>query len=234
MLRSSAQAAARESAGATSFIPDSAPFSDEQREWLNALFANLSSEHGISEHVIAQAALAVAARDGVRAGTPWHKVGLSLPERMMLAEGFPIARRIMAALGQQDCRQCGYDCEGYAEAVASLSEARLGLCVPGGKDTTRMLNALLAEAAGGAAAFDAALHRRQLEIAAEPPPDVGPGYDRDRPVAAVLKSRYRLSKSPSEKATFHVEIDIGEAGMSMNRRRIRDLSGKTTGLWSTP
>ena len=32
-------------------------------------------------------------------------------ERMKLAEGRPLRRKLMAAMGQQDCGQCGYNCE---------------------------------------------------------------------------------------------------------------------------
>ena len=64
---------------------------------------------------------------------------------MKLAEGRPLRRRMMAAMGQQDCGQCGYNCEDYADAMFAKSEERLNLCVPGGKETARMLKALYAE-----------------------------------------------------------------------------------------
>ena len=40
---------------------------------------------------------------------------LPLAERMKLAEGRPLRRRMMAAMAQQDCGQCGYNCEDYSE-----------------------------------------------------------------------------------------------------------------------
>ena len=49
-------------------------------------------------------------------GAPWHDQTMPLAERMKLAEGRPLRRRMMAAMGQQDCGQCGYDCEDYADA----------------------------------------------------------------------------------------------------------------------
>ena len=70
---------------------------------------------------------------------------MPLPERMQLADKRPLRRRMMAAMGQQDCGQCGYNCEDYANAIVQKSEERLNLCVPGGKDTTRMLKTLFAE-----------------------------------------------------------------------------------------
>lgn len=71
---------------------------------------------------------------------------MPIADRMKLAEGRPLRRRFMAAMAQQDCGQCGYaDCYNYSEAIASKSEARLNLCVPGGKETARMLKALYEE-----------------------------------------------------------------------------------------
>ncbi|WP_275434015.1 (Fe-S)-binding protein, partial [Serratia marcescens] len=64
---------------------------------------------------------------------------MALDARMRLAEGKPIAPRLMAAMAQQDCGQCGYNCADYANALALKSEERLNLCVPGGKETLRML-----------------------------------------------------------------------------------------------
>src|SRR5207253_3834454 len=78
-------------------------------------------------------------------GAPWHDPAMPLAERMKLAEGRPLRRQMMAAMGQQDCGQCGYNCQDYAEAIVAKSEERLNLCVPGGKDTARMLKTLHAE-----------------------------------------------------------------------------------------
>src|SRR4029078_13733799 len=78
-----------------------------------------------------------------------------LPERMKLAEGRPLRRRMMAAMAQQDCGQCGYNCEDYSNLIVAREEERLNLCVPGGKDTARMLKSLFEEA-GKAAASPAA------------------------------------------------------------------------------
>ena len=67
---------------------------------------------------------------------------MPIADRMKLAEGRPLRRRMMAAMAQQDCGQCGYNCNDYSDAIAGKSEARLNLCVPGGKETARMLKAL--------------------------------------------------------------------------------------------
>src|SRR5947208_5447283 len=86
-----------------------------------------------------------AAGDGDDGEAPWHDQTMPMGERMKLAEGRPLRRRMMAAMAQQDCGQCGYNCEDYSNLIATKTEERLNLCVPGGKDTTRMLKSLYEE-----------------------------------------------------------------------------------------
>ncbi len=50
---------------------------------------------------------------------PWHDASLPIVDRMKLAEGKPIERRMMAAMAQLNCGSCGYLCKTYAEAIAS-------------------------------------------------------------------------------------------------------------------
>src|SRR5947208_715149 len=83
--------------------------------------------------------------DDVDVGAPWHDQTLPLAERMKLANGRPLARRMMAAMAQQDCGQCGYNCQDYSNALFAQKEERLNLCVPGGKETARMLKTLYQE-----------------------------------------------------------------------------------------
>src|SRR5204863_99279 len=66
-------------------------------------------------------------------------------ERMTMADGRPLRRRMMAAMAQQDCGQCGYNCHDYSEAIFLKKEERLNLCVPGGKETARMVKKLYEE-----------------------------------------------------------------------------------------
>jgi sulfite reductase (NADPH) flavoprotein alpha-component len=138
-----------------SFIPETAPFTPEQRTWLNGLFAGLFSlEKGVTALSAEQAAallpglldapLAKAA-DDADDGAPWHDQAIPLPDRMKLADGKPLRRRMMAAMAQQDCGQCGYNCQDYADALFLKKEEQLNLCVPGGKETARMLKTLYAE-----------------------------------------------------------------------------------------
>src|SRR5438105_787408 len=128
-------------------VPDSAPFSAEQRAWLNGFLAGIVSLDGVTALSPQQnAAVMPGAKgpldDGDDGETPWHDQTLPIQERLKLAEGRPLRRRMMAAMAQQDCGQCGYDCNDYSDVIANKSEARLNLCVPGGKETARMLKAL--------------------------------------------------------------------------------------------
>jgi sulfite reductase (NADPH) flavoprotein alpha-component len=199
-------------------IPESAPFTIEQRTWLNGFFAGLLSLDGISALSSAEAAAlmndvggSAKARgpldDGDDGQTPWHDPAMPLPERMQLADTRPLRRRMMAAMGQQDCGQCGYNCEDYANAIVLKNEERLNLCVPGGKDTTRMLKTLYSE-------FGA------IPAVAKAPATVTPSVadapaapTRDHPAEATFMSRTRLNKPGSQKETWHIDIDIAQTGI---------------------
>ena len=85
------------------------------------------------------------AGDGDDGEAPWHDQTMPIADRMKLADGRPLRRRMMAAMAQQDCGQCGYNCHDYSEAIATKAEGRLNLCVPGGKETARMLKTLYEE-----------------------------------------------------------------------------------------
>jgi sulfite reductase (NADPH) flavoprotein alpha-component len=193
-------------------LPDSAPFSAEQRAWLNGFFAGLLSLDGAGVAALSPAegasllagGAAVAEEDD---GAPWHDQTLPLPERMKLAEGRPLPRRMMAAMAQQDCGQCGYVCESYAKALADGAETRLNLCAPGGKETNRMLKALAAEL--GDAPATPAPSTPAIAATAEPR-----GYSRAAPAPAVFLSRRRLNGEASAKETHHVEFDLSRAGIS--------------------
>src|SRR5438105_15897297 len=125
-------------------IPQSAPFSDAQRSWLNGFFAGFLQLDGTTTLTAEEGAAVIGQPQGARddGEAPWHDQTLPIAERMKLAAGRPLRRRLMAAMAQQDCGQCGYNCNDYSEAIAGKTEARLNLCVPGGKETARMLKAL--------------------------------------------------------------------------------------------
>ena len=159
-------------------LPESAPFTPQQRAWLNGFLAGLlnldsgvssASTGGVSNGTVMNgissagiiAAPALPALNGQATAPapapvdapiveeedyPWHDSTLSMDERMKLADGKRIELRLMAAMAQLDCGQCGYLCKTYAEAIASGNETSLTKCVPGGKETARKLKELVAAA----------------------------------------------------------------------------------------
>jgi sulfite reductase (NADPH) flavoprotein alpha-component len=188
-------------------IPASAPFSEAQRSWLNGFFAGLLSPDAATPLSAEQGAAVMqgAAGDGDDGEAPWHDQTMPIAERMKLADGRPLRRRMMAAMAQQDCGQCGYNCHDYSEAIVSKSEARLNLCVPGGKETARMLKSLYEE-------LDKAPSAPAASAASALPPGE-PGRSRDNPVPAKFLSRRLLNKSGSEKETWHIEFDLSGCGL---------------------
>ena len=135
-----------------SMIPETAPFSEERRAWLNGFFSGLL---GLEPNMVSNRALAAA---GLTAESfaapvivpvqdeeefPWHEPELPIVERMALAEGKPLEHKMMAAMAQLDCGTCGYLCQTYSEAIALGQEADVSLCSPGGKETKQMLKKLL-------------------------------------------------------------------------------------------
>jgi sulfite reductase (NADPH) flavoprotein alpha-component len=225
-------------------IPESAPFSPEQRTWLNGFLTGLLSlDGGINPLSAAEGAALLSGGsgapeqhgpldDGDDGETPWHDPAMPLAERMQLAESRPLRRRMMAAMGQQDCGQCGYNCEDYANAIFRKNEERLNLCVPGGKETTRMLKTLYAEfgaipaAAKPPLASGQALNASALTnapaiakapaprpVLAEPAAAAASAPSRDRPAEIVFLSRTRLNKRGSSKETWHIELDLADSAI---------------------
>jgi sulfite reductase (NADPH) flavoprotein alpha-component len=188
-------------------VPQGAPFSEAQRKWLNAFFLDaLLKAQPVIEPVGPASATPV--EDD---STPWKDPSMAVEDRMALARDRPLKQRMMAAMAQQDCGQCGYNCTNYALAIAEQAEPRLNLCVPGGKATARMLKTLVEEMGGGVIGPDEARAK-----AATPPKagnDARPGRSRANPVEACLVDRRRLNGECSEKTTMHVEIDLSDCGL---------------------
>ncbi len=193
-------------------IPESAPFNAAQRAWLNGFFAgvlSLDAPPGITPLVGELPGAAQKALDGDDGDSPWHDPAIPISERMTLAEGRPVRRRLYAAMAQQDCGQCGYLCESYAEVLAKGEEKRANLCVPGGKETSRMLKQLLEAAPAVAKVVEA-----PVVVAAAPPNRATVvGYSRESPVQAIFKSAMRISGDGSEKDTRHVVFDISASAI---------------------
>jgi sulfite reductase (NADPH) flavoprotein alpha-component len=192
-------------------IPPSAPFSEAQRSWLNGFFAGLLSTD--SAALAAGQGIAEVqgiSGDGDDGEAPWHDQTMPLADRMKLADGRPLRRRMMAAMAQQDCGQCGYNCNDYSDAIASKAEARLNLCVPGGKETARMLKTLYEELEKAPANSQGP---QIAPVATAPPVAVEPGRSRDNPVQATFVSRRLLNKPGSEKETWHIDFDLSNCGL---------------------
>lgn len=198
-------------------VPETAPFNEEQRNWLNGFFAGLIAldSSGVTPLSAGQAQALLGSIDGAEhaedaddGGAPWHDQTLPIAERMKLAEGKPLRWKMMAAMAQQDCGQCGYDCRNYSGAIMSGAEKRLNLCAPGGKETARMVKALYEEVGSAPKAETAA-------VVAEAPaaPVAKSRTSRDNPSTAKVLSRRKLNKEGSEKETWHVEIDLTGSGI---------------------
>jgi sulfite reductase (NADPH) flavoprotein alpha-component len=201
-------------------IPESAPFTAEQRTWLNGFFAGVLSLEGAGVRSLSaaeSAALMPAAPaakgpldDGDDGEAPWHDQTLALAERMTLAEGRSLRRRMMAAMGQQDCGQCGYNCQDYSDALFLRKEARLNLCVPGGKETARMLKTLYQEldlSPSAAKVLETTTANVTAAAAA------ARGRSRDNSTEATFLARTRLNKPGSGKETWHIEFDLAGSGI---------------------
>jgi sulfite reductase (NADPH) flavoprotein alpha-component len=203
-----------------SLIPESAPFTADQRVWLNGLFAGMLALDGVTALSPEQAAALLPGGLGLAAstppeeeddGAPWHDPAMALADRMKLAEGRPLRRRMMAAMGQQDCGQCGYSCQDYSDAIVAKKEERLNLCVPGGKETTRTVKALYQELEGSAH-NPAAKAPTPTPAAVTAAPAAAPG-SREHPAEARFLSRTRLNKPGSAKETWHIEFDLSGSGL---------------------
>jgi len=160
-VAAAAPAAAKPAAPAI-VVPEDAPFSPEQREWLAKFLSTISVAGGgkseisnLKSQIPAEAAPAEEAPAAAEesAGdpdmvdsSPWHDPDKSLAERMKLAQGKSLAAKLFAAMGQTDCTACGYDCKGYAAALAAGTEKDPGLCVPGAEETEAKVKDLLEEA----------------------------------------------------------------------------------------
>jgi len=86
--------------------------------------------------------------DGASPAAPFHKDTLTLAERMQMAEemGGALETKLFAAMAQTDCGACGWDCEGYAHAIAEGETKDISLCTPGETETLDMLKKLMEEA----------------------------------------------------------------------------------------
>jgi sulfite reductase (NADPH) flavoprotein alpha-component len=192
-------------------LPENAPFAPEQRMWLSGFFAGyLNLDTAAVTALSAGEAVSLLANDAAASeeDAPWHDPAMAITDRMALAAGKPVKRRMFAAMAQQNCGQCGYLCETYSAAISDGQEPKLNLCAPGGKETLRMLKQLAEELSSDSPTATA-------EPVAVTPALAGiKGYSRTNPVDAVFLSRRKLNGEGSEKATYHVEFDLSGSGIT--------------------
>jgi sulfite reductase (NADPH) flavoprotein alpha-component len=194
----------------SSLIPESAPFNEEQRAWLNGFFAGLMGLPDAPAQTMMQSAVGLmpapaAATPNEPEDFPWHDAALPIVDRLSLAEGKPIERKLMAAMAQLNCGSCGYLCQTYAEAIASGDESNLTLCSPGGKETKQAIKKLLSETKD-AAAPSKALNGKVTSSEAGP--------SRRNPFPAKLLESRPLNREGSAKDTRHVIIDLTGSGIT--------------------
>jgi sulfite reductase (NADPH) flavoprotein alpha-component len=136
---------------------------------------------------------------------------MAIDDRLALAKARPVRFKLMAAMAQQDCGQCGYNCADYSRAIFEQAEPRLNLCAPGGKATARMLKTLVEEMGGGV--IDPEEVAAKAAAAPKDSNDARIGYSRPHPVTARFLSRTPLNGRGSEKHTCHIEIDLEGTGI---------------------
>jgi sulfite reductase (NADPH) flavoprotein alpha-component len=185
-------------------IPENAPFSPTQRAWLNGFLV------GLYGTVAAGVSAAPAPTVEPAEDFPWHDPVLELPERLAMAEGLALPQRLMAAMGQLDCGQCGYMCQSYAAALAEGREGSISLCVPGAKPTQLALKRLLADApplpAAPTTQAPVALPGREVHVVAVEPL-TGPGSSKDvRHVVVDLRDS-GLTYAPGDSLSIAVPND---------------------------
>ncbi len=224
-------------------IPESAPFSTQQRSWLNGflagLFGSQPASAGGGTGVPASGAM-VGAKPQAPADedTPWHDPAMPMDERLKLAEPRSFKSKVMAAMAQLDCGACGYLCKTYAEAIASGAEKDLTLCQPGGKATAMKVRELVksrpaedAVTVVGSPSLDVStltpalsLEGRGGQTTAEPKGTTDAAFTRDHPFPAPRVSNAKLNGAGSAKDTRFIAVDITGSGLKYE-------AGDSLGVW---
>jgi sulfite reductase (NADPH) flavoprotein alpha-component len=179
-------------------LPATAPFTAAERAWIDGFLAGYL---GTSASAPVADATATAAPAAAEEDFPWHDMAIPLEGRLKLADGRPRAQRLMAAMAQQDCGQCGYLCQTYAQAIASGAEKSLTKCVPGGKETALALKELFGDATAPAAPAAPAL--TTLAAGAK-----------GKPGTAVFEGAARLTHAESQKDTRHIVFRLEDASLT--------------------
>ena len=124
------------------------------------------------------------------ATAPWHDQTMPLAERMKLAEGKPLRAPHDGGDGAAGLRPVRLQLRGLLRTrIVAKKEERLNLCVPGGKETARMLKSLYEELGTAPRRGEAA---RAAPVA--PSRAGAPAARATIPATATFLSRTRLNK----------------------------------------
>ena len=207
-------------------VPESAPFSEEQRAWLNGFLAGWIGLQGGEAPSSMPTQTATALLDAPTAehtmeDFPWHDPALPIDDRLQMSVGRPAADRLMSAMAQLDCGSCGYDCRRYAEAIVSGEEKSLKLCSPGGKDTAKVLKELHGSTNGAGTNGTNGANGTNGSSNGHVKATNGNGHaagstslppvaqwSRANPFTAKVGTIRNLNGAGSDKFTAHVEIDL--------------------------
>ncbi len=85
----------------------------------------------------------VVADDVGGGGDSFRDADMPIEDRLALAAGKDKFTQLWAAMAQTDCTACGYDCEGYAQAIADGEDKDLGKCVPGEDATANAIKSIV-------------------------------------------------------------------------------------------
>ena len=97
----------------------------------------------------ARAAAAEAGGDAAAAGAgsddpmAFRDADMDIEDRLEVTANQSVEMKLWAAMAQTDCTACGYDCEGYAKAIASGEDTDLTKCVPGEDETASAIKSIL-------------------------------------------------------------------------------------------
>ena len=159
---------------------------------------------------------------------PWHDQTMPIAERMKLAEGRAVAPAHDGGDGAAGLRPVRLQLQDYSKAIFDEEEERLNLCVPGGKETARMLKTLFEEIGKEAAAIARAAAACVRRTARGDPA----ARATIRSIATFL-SRTLLNKPGSEKETWHVEFDLAACGLDYIVGDSFGFSRQMIRLWLT-
>ena len=91
----------------------------------------------------AAAGEASADEGGGGAGDSFRDADMAIEDRLAVAAGKDKFTQLWAAMAQTDCTACGYDCEGYAQAIADGEDTDLTKCVPGEDATANAIKDIM-------------------------------------------------------------------------------------------